>query len=505
MGKILSLDELEPVLGLQRSLGRKIVLCHGVFDLFHPGHLEHLEEAKSLGDILVVTITPDKYVNKGPGTPRFNEKIRMKMVASKELVDYVALSETPTAVEIIQRLKPTFYCKGSDYNNQSSDITGKIKDEREAVELVGGQLHITHSKINYSSTSLLNQYFDVFPRETREFLSNFRKKFPLEPLLDRLDSLKNLKVLVIGDTIIDHYIYCSMLGASPKDNIVTARYIGEETFAGGVLAVANNISALCNNVKLVTIVGPDGWEPFIREHLKEEVSMPEIFIGDLPTVVKTKYVEPDSLTKMFGITSIGDRPHNKELRDRIRTYLDKYMRDFDFIVVCDFGHGLIDTELAEFLSSEAKYLVANAQTNSANMGFNPITRYLSADYISIDELELRLANKDRFSRIEGLMVELRHLLGCKLLTITRGKHGSLTLEAPNNLVEVPSLSVDIVDRVGAGDAFLAMSAPCAFKEFEPEVVGFIGNVAGALKVRTVNNKEPISKIQLYKYITTLLK
>ena len=80
--KICSIDELESRLQAIRAAGRKIVLCHGVFDVMHPGHILHFKEARTFGDFLVVTVTPDRFVRKGPGRPVFNERLRMETLAA---------------------------------------------------------------------------------------------------------------------------------------------------------------------------------------------------------------------------------------------------------------------------------------------------------------------------------------------------------------------------------------------------------------------------------------
>ncbi len=158
--KVVSLTELTKICDQARATGKKVVQCHGVFDLLHPGHIRHLAEAKSLGDVLVVTLTKDQYVNKGPGRPAFSDPLRAESLAALADVDYVAVNETPTAVEAIRLLKPTFYVKGADYEERSGDITQGILAEEQAVKESGGQIHFTHD-ITFSSTKILNSTFGV--------------------------------------------------------------------------------------------------------------------------------------------------------------------------------------------------------------------------------------------------------------------------------------------------------------------------------------------------------
>ena len=155
--KILTIENLAKIINKKKQKGKKIALCHGVFDLLHVGHIKHFKEAKNLGDILVVTITPDVHVNKGPGRPVFNERLRLEAVAALEAVDYVGLNNTSTAINIIKKIKPNIYCKGPDYKNYKDDISGEIRNEVKAVKKIGGKIVHTTSK-TFSSSKLINTY-----------------------------------------------------------------------------------------------------------------------------------------------------------------------------------------------------------------------------------------------------------------------------------------------------------------------------------------------------------
>ena len=202
--KIKSLAELTPILARLKQEGKTVVHCHGVFDLLHPGHIRHFEAAKREGDVLVVTITQDEFVAKGPGRPVFNEHLRAESVAALQSVDYVAINEWPTATETIKELRPDVYCKGSDYTNAKDDVTGKILEEEDAIKSVGGRVHFT-SEITFSSTKLINLHFDVVPEEARSYIEKVRDSYSASQIIESLESLRNMKVLVIGDAIIDEY------------------------------------------------------------------------------------------------------------------------------------------------------------------------------------------------------------------------------------------------------------------------------------------------------------
>ncbi|OGP53806.1 MAG: hypothetical protein A2Y65_12670 [Deltaproteobacteria bacterium RBG_13_52_11] len=155
--KILNLQELAEQVGRLRSEGKKIVHCHGSFDLMHPGHIKYFQAAKKMGDCLVVTVTPDRYVDKGEGRPVFNEVLRAESIAALECVDFVAINHWPTAVEALRLLKPHIYVKGQEFENLE-DKTGKIQREYDVTQQIGCEMRFTH-EIVFSSTELLNKYF----------------------------------------------------------------------------------------------------------------------------------------------------------------------------------------------------------------------------------------------------------------------------------------------------------------------------------------------------------
>ena len=158
--KLVHFSEIDNLVEKISSTGKKITLCHGVFDLLHPGHIRHLAKAKELGEILIVSITADKYVNKGPGRPAFPEGLRAESLANIISVDYVVITPFPTAIEIINAIKPNNYVKGSDYIDENSDKTGNIVREKELVESLGGRLFYT-DEIIFSSSQLINKFTPI--------------------------------------------------------------------------------------------------------------------------------------------------------------------------------------------------------------------------------------------------------------------------------------------------------------------------------------------------------
>src|SRR5215467_5537186 len=185
--KILSVHELAEVVAGLKAEGKVVVQCHGVFDLMHIGHIKHFESAKRLGDVLVVTVTPDRYVNKGPNRPVFTESHRAQAIGALACVDYVAVNEWPMATDTIRLVKPNIFAKGSEYRDASKDRTGNISAEEHVIEEIGGRLAFTDDVV-FSSSTLLNRHFGVFPERTEQFLEKFSAKYSSGEIIRWLES-----------------------------------------------------------------------------------------------------------------------------------------------------------------------------------------------------------------------------------------------------------------------------------------------------------------------------
>ena len=219
--KIKTLEELKEIVSAFGADGKKVVMCHGVFDLLHIGHIRYLKQAQKLGDVLIVTVTQDHNVNKGPHLPAFTENLRLESLAALECVDYVALNQRPTAVEAIRILRPHVYAKGAEYRQNRTE---EIKQEEICVESIGGNVELIDD-ITSSSTYLANRYTDLFSEEVKMYLDDFRERYSVEKILGYLEKIKKLKVLVIGDAIIDEYQYCEAMGKSSKEPSLAVKYL----------------------------------------------------------------------------------------------------------------------------------------------------------------------------------------------------------------------------------------------------------------------------------------
>ena len=503
--KILSLDDLEKTARELRSEGKRVVMCHGTFDLMHTGHIRHLQRAKREGDVLLVTVTGDAYVNKGPGRPVFREELRVETLAALACVDFVAINFDQTAINAISRLRPHVYVKGSEYRAAMDDVTGNIERERQAVEACGGEIFYT-DEITFSSSSLLNEHFGVFSPEIKDYLQTFRKAYGYKDVINLVKGLARLKVLVVGDAIIDQYWYIKMLGQVGKGNSLAVKYESEEQFIGGSIAVANHLAGFADNVTLVTGLGKiETHEPFIRSKLLPNVTPAFFYIDDAQTVTKRRFVDHD-LNKLFEVYFFNEEPLLDGVEDAACTWLEANLEDFDVVIVPDFGNGFISRNMIEVLCRKARFLAVNTQLNSGNRGHHVVSRYPRADFASINEPELRLAAHNRLDPIELVAETIGQTIKSGHIAVTRGTEGVMFKDRKLGVTHyVPALSTKVLDRVGAGDAFLALAGLCLGGGVPSEVTAYVGSVSAALDVQIVGNRESVNSIGLFKYITTLLK
>ncbi|MBW1783676.1 MAG: adenylyltransferase/cytidyltransferase family protein [Deltaproteobacteria bacterium] len=505
MDKIKTIDELSAITKRLRSENKKIVYCHGVFDLLHIGHIRHFKQASQLGDVLVVTITEDRFVDKGPHRPAFSEDLRAEAVASLKFVDYVAINRWPTAEESLRLLRPHVYVKGSEFKKSSSDITGKIAKEKEIVQEIGAEIAFTEDVV-FSSTNLINRHLSNLSQEINEYLRLFRQRYRLEDILQILDRMASLRVLVIGDTILDEYQFCQAIGKSSKDPTLALKYQSHDLFAGGVLAVANHVADFAGAVHLVTVLGEqDSHEAFVRSQLHPGVSPHFVMRKQTPTLIKRRFIDGYSFNKLFEVYVMGSPDLPSEADLELCSLLREQIAAADIVLVADYGHGAITEKTVQLLSNEAKFLAVNTQANAGNRGFNTISKYPRADYVCIAEHELRLETRKHNGSVIPLMHAVARGLSCSQMVVTHGRKGCTVYDREGSAVKVPSFAHNVVDRVGAGDTFLSISSLAAVQKVGNEVLGFLGNVVGSLAVQVLGNKKPINKSSVQNYIVSLLK
>lgn len=504
--KIIKFDNLKKIISKHQRNKKKIVLCHGVFDLLHIGHIKHFQEAKKFGDILIVTVTSDSYVKKGPNRPAFNVGYRLESLAALECIDYVSENKWPSAVNTIKFIKPNIYCKGPDYKNHSEDLTGMIKKEEQTLKSVKGVMKYTND-IKFSSSNILNKYGDILNENQISLIKKLNIKYNYKKIKNMIDDLKKIKVLLIGETIIDQYVFCEALGKSGKEPVLVLRDIETQQYAGGAAAVARHLSDFCESITLLSALGEKKeYEKFIKKSLSKNIKTNFIYKTQSPTIIKKRYVDHINNNKILGVYSINDNKLDKKNEIKLEKILLRLIPKHDLIIVSDFGHGFISKSIAKKISNKSKFTALNAQINAANIGYQTMENYKNVECVIINENELRhqLRNKD------GLLIPLMKTLANKLktlnLVVTQGNLGALIYNKKlNKVYKCPAFASKVVDKIGAGDAMLALLALSLQKKYDKYFSLFIGSLAAAQSVETIGNSKPVSKVQMLKTIEHILK
>ena len=301
-------------------------------------------------------MTADRFVNKGPGRPVFNAELRAEMLATLEYVDWVAINDAADAVSAIERIRPSIYIKGQDYQNPQGDITGKISLERQAVEAYGGRIHFTE-EVTFSSSELINRHLNVFEPHIREHLDTMRRNGGLDELCELIEWVADYRVLIVGDAIIDEYQYVLPMHKTPKENMIATRYQDRELFAGGVFAAANHVASFCKQVDVITCLGDfDSHDDLIRQSLKANVRLKSFVRPGAPTTLKRRFVDPSYMRKLFEVYFMNDEPLTPDLQGEVDHAIADMAADYDVVIAADFGHGLIAPSSIEALTSNSRFL-----------------------------------------------------------------------------------------------------------------------------------------------------
>lgn len=507
--RIKSIDELAEICASLKAAGKKVVLAHGAFDLLHLGHVRHLEAARRMGDVLIVTVTADRFIKKGPDRPVFPEILRAEMVAALACVDWSGVHEAASAEEMLRVVQPSIYVKGSEYANASEDVTGKIIAEREAVEAYGGRIAFTDDVV-FSSSKLINDHVLTRDPDVQDFLRGIKEPERRNRVFNLVESVADTRMLFVGETILDEYVYVQQLGRTAKGDHISTRYLEREIFAGGVIAAANQAAGLVGKVTVLTYMGDDDGEELVRSQLHPNVTLEVLRVKDRPTINKMRYLNKPSsprehLNKFFEVTNIDGKRLPEELGKQARQRISELAKEHDVMVVCDFGHGMIEDETIETIEKSDLFIAINAQANSANQGFNLITKYNKANFVCIDEPEARLGAQDPHSPIDDVIRDgLMSKVDTTNFIVTRGNKGSICVGADGSVVNVPGFAYEPVDTIGAGDAYLAVAAALLANGGDREDVCFIANVVGGMKVNTVGHRSHLDKGSLLRSMKSLL-
>jgi rfaE bifunctional protein kinase chain/domain/rfaE bifunctional protein nucleotidyltransferase chain/domain len=506
MKKILKKNNFIKVLKQIKKNKKTVVLCHGVFDLVHYGHILHFQSAKKFGDVLIVSITKDKFIKKGIGRPIFNETQRLNYLSEIKIIDFLYICETESAVDSIRTIKPNFYVKGPDYKNNSLDGTKKIYLEKRLVEKFKGKILYTNDE-KFSSSTIINENNLLgFNNNQNDYVKNIKHKYGYNYIKTKIKDFKKIKPILIGELIFDHYCFGNIIGKSGKEPHLVLKELNNEFYVGGAGAVARHLSTFVNKVELIS---PFGNEYFLKKILNTSLKKNIIknFLkpnSNYVTIIKKRFIDKFSNYKMFG-SYILPKKSDKNFSEVLISKIKKKLKDNNMLLICDYGHNFLDKKSANFISNLKKFKALNAQLNSANVGYHTLNNYKNIDALIINEAELRQELRGEQSDLSVLAKILIDKNRIKNLIVTRGASGVMLFRKNLKTVSCPAFVSQAVDKVGAGDAMLSISALALKQNLEPEIVLFLGSIAAAISVKTIGNKVSVDSNELDRIIKFMLK
>jgi cytidyltransferase-like protein len=483
--KIKTAEQLRAIIG-PPPRKKRVIMCHGVFDVVHPGHIRHLLYAKSKADLLVASITADKHITKGVHRPHVTQDLRALNLAAFEMVDYVIIDRNDTPLANIETIEPDYFAKGFEYN--AKDLAPRTAEEAAIVEAYGGELIFTPGDIVYSSSALINLAPPSVKLETLQILME-GNDITFDRLRDVLSSMPGQRVHIVGDTIVDSYTQCAMIGGQTKTPTMSVLYERRIDYVGGAGVVAKHLVAAGAKVTFSTVLGDDAFKTFAMDDMQAAgIDMRAVIDPSRPTVNKNAIVvDGYRLLKV-------DTLDNRSISDNILASIAEAVSSTpaDAVVYSDFRHGLFNRRtLPELIKAipPGVYRVADSQVASR---WGNITEFTDFDMITPNEREARFALADQDSGIRPLASVLYDTARCKLLILKLGERGILACRGRDHVSLDSFFVIDsfvdrVVDAVGAGDALLAYSTLAMLISRNDAVATILGAFAAACECECDGN------------------
>jgi rfaE bifunctional protein kinase chain/domain len=475
--KIKTREQLREILGpFPRK--KRVIMCHGTFDLVHPGHVRHLIYAKSKADILVTSLTADQHIAKANFRPFVPQMLRAMNLAALEIVDYVVIDENPTPIDNLQFLQPDYFAKGYEYNR--GGMHPKTKEEFDALASYGGEILFTPGDIVYSSSFIIENEPPNLAADKLHMLMAAEQVTFAD--LDRtLDRFSGMKVHVVGDTIVDSYTYCTLIGGTTKTPTFSLKFECQVDFVGGAGIVAKHMKTAGADVTFTTVLGEDGLKDFVTKDLQEHgVRCDAVIDRTRPTTQKNLFTAGGY--RMLKVDKLDNRPISDRVLDHFKAAVSGSKSDA--IVFSDFRHGIFNPQTIPTLTAAipaGPLRVADSQVASR---WGNILEFQGFDLITPNEREARFALGDQDSTIRPLALELYKRANCKVLILKMGERGLITYRAPDPEVRsfftVDPFTDRVVDAVGAGDALLAYGTLSLRATGNPVIASILGTVAACL-------------------------
>ena len=350
-------------------------------------------------------------------------------------------------------------------------------------------INSTYARLGY--LSLQKSLSDYIPADTANWLKIQIKKFGASIFNDCLKTVKNSSVLILGETIIDEYIYCDALGRVTKDPLIAFEKRSHQNQVGGVLAVAKHFSGLGVNANVIS-KWSDQDNDFVVSELKSSKGLNLYNLGSNNSIRKTRFVDKASNARVFETYELPTELDYGAPSQEITELVKKEKINFDQVIIMDYGHYFFNHNFAQDYLQFSVPVAVNTQSNAGNRGFNPISNYIGSDYVFLNGSEVQVEMRNRVTNVEDIVPELGLKLGCKELYVTNGSAGIVSWSLEEGVIVAPTFSPTIIDRTGAGDALLAAISSLRMKNVPIEIATFFGNIAGSLLVGALGNERSIT-------------
>lgn len=484
--KIKTVEEIRKLLG-SPPRKRKVVMCHGAFDIVHPGHLRHLVYAKEHADILVASITCDDHITKANFRPYVPEELRALNLAALEVVDHVIIDREPTPLKNLSILQPDFFAKGYEYT-QGGNVHPRTREEINVLESYGGEMLFTPGDVVYSSSAVIESTPPNIAVET--LLTTMEAEgITFSDLRAALGKMAKLKVHVVGDTIVDTLTTTKLIGGLTKTPTFSVQVQQRTDFIGGAAIVAKHLRAAGAEVTLTTVLGDDPHRDYVLRDLKESgIEVHAAIEKGRPTTNKNAIVAGGY--RLLKIDAVDNRPISARTQADFAESIQNTKSDI--VVFSDFRHGIFNRDTIPALIDAMPagvYKVADSQVASR---WGNILEFKNFDLITPNEREARFSLGDQDSVIRPLASRLYEMSGCKTLILKLSDRGVLTQRAPMGsgakyFFVVGTFADRVVDPVGAGDALLAYAALARRATGSDLIASVLGSFAAAVECERDGN------------------
>ena len=475
-------EQQEPVVSrvLELAQGAKrIVFVSGNFNVVHPGHLRLLKFAADVGDFLVAGITSD-------GSPNVTVPAAMRLEALQaiSIVDCAVLLSMPVT-EFIANLRPHIVVKGKEYENH-------YNPEHAAVTAYGGQLLFSSGEVRFSSLDLLQHEYrhstHSIAAKPLDYLG--RHAIGLGDLGRALQRIQGLRVVVVGDLILDEYISCDPLGMSQEDPTIVVTPIESKTFVGGAGIVAGHARGLGGDVRLVTLVGNDERADFGRQRLATlGVDMLGFTDDTRPTPLKQRYRCMGKT--LLRVNHLRQHAVSPQTAAQMIAAVESLLGTADLLLFSDFNYGCLPQVVVDRIATAAKQRgVMMAADSQASSQMADISRYRNTRLLTPTEREARMALRDFDSGLVVVAEKLQRETMAENVIVTLGSEG-LLLHARDGeqfrTDQLPALNAAPRDVAGAGDSLFAATAMALCAGADIWCSAYLGSLAAACQVSRVGN------------------